>query len=256
MRYGVGGLAVLVAVGVLLSGCGGSSPASEGSAPPSPAAGADTPAERLAGLVAASADHYYTATYDYRSGDGTRRVSVTLATDGSWRVDVPRSGLGGASDVSVAGTSRGVYQCALGDGGSCAKVAKPGGSVPARYDPRVERLFLSWVPKLGDQSAALSVATADNPKGVTGSCFSIEPTAASLSSPVPAGVYCLDQDGAVTGAKTSLGTLARTGKPGPAPKSVTLPGPVTSDGAVPTASPPPSPSGSATPSGSASPHRS
>ena len=196
------------------------------------------------------------ATYSYRVyGRPTRAVTVTLATDGSWRVDVPGAGLGGGADLAVASTSRGVYQCRLGDGGSCTRVARAGGGVPPRYDPAVEKLFVRWLPRLENRDAALSVATTRRLDGVTGSCFSVEPTAASLSSPVPSGIYCLDDNGAVTGARTRLGTLVQKGEPAPAPRTVTLPGPAASGSAVPTASPSPSPSPSASASASVQPSR-
>lgn len=256
VRYAVASVVLLAAAGLLVSGCGGSAPAATSS--PTPASTEPTdPADRLAGLVAVGQDRGYEATYSYQVyGRPTRSVTVTLATDGSWRVDVPGAGLGGGADIAVAGTSKGVYQCTLGDGGSCTRVAKAGGRVPDRYDPKIEKLFVRWLPRLEDRDAALSVATTSRLHGATGTCFSVEPTAASLSSPVPAGVYCLDDNGAVTGARTSLGTLVGTGSPAPAPATVTLPGPAAGGSAVPTASPSPSPSPSASgSSGSAPPPR-
>ncbi len=238
------GTVVLAGTGTL-SGCTGSSPAAE---PPSPTPAADpgSPADRLAGLVALAADRHYTASYTYTpSGGSARTVTVTTARDGSWRVDVPRGALGGGRDVTVAGTRNGVYQCGLTEPPSCVRVAEPGGSVPARYDPRVERLFTVWIGRLGNRNAALSVDTSKPLAKDSGHCFSVEPTAASLSAPVPSGVYCLATDGTVTGASLGLGTVTLLGRPAAAPGSVTLPGPVTGGSAVPTRSPSPSP----TPSG-------
>lgn len=245
--------ALLSVTGGAVTGCGGAAAQTPASPSPSPVAtDPGSPADRLAGLVAAAADRHYTATYDWTpAGSSRRQITVTLADDGSWRLDVPRAGLGGGKDVSVAGTPAGVYQCGLGDDPSCVKVAAPGGRVPARYDPRIETLFTHWTGTLGDRGAALSVDTAPRLSGVSaGSCFSIEPTAASLSSPVPSGIYCLDADGTVTGARLGIGTLVLSGTPAPAPKTVKLAGPVTGGHAVPTTSPSPSPSKS--PSGSPS----
>ncbi|BCJ38290.1 hypothetical protein Athai_57930 [Actinocatenispora thailandica] len=249
--------ALLVAATPLLTGCGGGAKApTTPTESPTPAAHDEgSPADRLAGLVAAAADKRYVARYEYSPGGRkpTSTITVTLATDGSWRFDVPKGGLGGGTDVAVAGNAAGVYQCGLGDAKSCARVAGKGGSVPAKYDPKIERLWLSWLGVLGDRSEALSIDTAKNPSGVPGSCFSVEPTAASLSSPVPSGTYCLDQDGVVTGARLSVGSLTLVGAATAAPKSVKLPGPVAAGGAVPTTSPSPSPSASASASASASP---
>ena len=235
-----------------LGGCGGSAePAATES--PTPASHAEgNPADRLAGLVAAAADKRYVARYEYAPGDGSiTTITVTLAADGSWRVDVPGGGLGGGRDVAVAGTGSGVYQCGLGDGDSCARVAGKDGAVPAKYDPKIEQLWRTWLSTLGDRSEALSVDTAQRPAGVSGSCFSVEPTAASMSSPVPSGTYCLADDGVVTGVRISAGSLTLVGSAEPAPDSVKLPGPVSAGGAVPTTSPSPSPSPST--SGSVSP---
>jgi hypothetical protein len=253
------GLAVLVAVLGLVSGCGGAAPATEQSSSPTAAPTAGSPADQLAGLVAAAADHRYTATYQYTppKAKTARTVAVTLANDGSWLVSVPGGALAGGRDVAVAGTAGGVYQCGLGGAGatgsSCVKVAEPGGRVPAAYDPQLESIFTTWVPALGDRQAALSIATAAPPASAPGSCFSVEPNAASLASPVPGGVYCLNTDGVVTGAQLPLGTLVLVGNPAPAPPTVTLPAAMAATGAVPTASPSPSPSPSASRSASPSP---
>ncbi|MGA8113538.1 MAG: hypothetical protein WCA46_07755, partial [Actinocatenispora sp.] len=235
-------LAGPVLCGALLTGCSGSDQQLAGSGHPTPSGtphhAVGTPAEQLAGLVAVAADRHYTATYRYvPKGRSARTITVTLATDGTWRVDVPGGGLGGGRDISVAATRAGVYQCGAADPASCEQVAGRGHSVPPRYDPRVERLFTRWLPTLGDRAAALSVADAPAPRGVPGRCFSVEPTAASLSSPVPSGVYCLAEDGTVTGARLGLGTVTLTGRPASAPGSVSLAGPVTAGAAVPTRSP-------------------
>ena len=239
--------ALLVGSLVLLAGCGTSAAAPNDSPSPSTSPGPASAADRLAGLVAVAQDHAYVATYQFSAaGRAKRTITVTTAADGTWRVDVPGGALGGGKDMSVAGTRDGVYQCAP----SCVQVARAGGAVPAQYDPQVEKVFLDWVPKLADHDAPLSVADATL-SGAPGHCFSVEPTAASLSSPVPAGIYCLGSDGTVTGARVGIGTLVRTGTPTAGPKTVTLSAPVTAGSPVPTASPSPSPSPS--PSGSPSP---
>ncbi|GAA4217455.1 hypothetical protein [Actinocatenispora rupis] len=245
---------VLLAVaGGVLAGCGNAAAQQPAPSPSPVATDGGSPADQLAGLVAAAADRHYTAPYDWTpAGSSRRQVTVTLADDASWRLDVPGGGLGGGKDVSVAGTKAGVYQCGLGAGPSCVRVAGPGGHVPARFDPQVEKVFTDWIGRLGDRNAPLSVDTAPRPSGVTtGTCFSIEPTAASLSSPVPSGIYCLDSTGTVTGARLGIGRLALSGTPGRAPATVKLAGPVTGGQAVPTTSPSPSPSPS--PSRSSSP---
>jgi hypothetical protein len=236
--------AVIAGTGTVLAGCGGSRPQPAESETPSPVStDAGSPADQLAGLVAAAVDARYVATYTYtQPGRAPRTITVTLARDGSWLIDVPGAALGGTRDMAVAGTRDGTFQCGLGAHPSCAQVARKGGAVPAKYDPKVEILFTTWIGRLSDRDAPLSVASAPTLRGAGGSCFSVEPTAASLSSPVPSGIYCLATDGTLTGAQLGIGTLTLNGKPTPAPVSITLPCPFTAGGAVPTKSPSPSPS--------------
>ncbi len=113
---------VLAGTAWTLTGCTGSSPAAE---PPTPTPSADpgSPADRLVGLVALAADRHYTAGYTYTpAGGSARTVTLTTARDGSWRIDVPRGGLGGGRDITVAGNRNGVFQCGL-DGSA---VLRPG----------------------------------------------------------------------------------------------------------------------------------
>lgn len=249
-RLSVGAAATALLAGA--AGCGAGAPAASTSrsASPSPT-GSGSPADTLVGLVAAAADQHYVATYRYTPpNQAPRTVTVTLAADNSWRVDVPAAGLGGGRDVSVVSNPAGVFQCGLGTAPSCTKVAEPGGAVPAGYDPKIESVFTTWLHTLGNRDAALSVVSAPVPDGGSGSCFSVQPTAASLSSPVPPGVYCLDNTGVVTGATIGIGALVLLGRPGAGPPTVTLPGPITGGAAVATSSPSPAPSKSP----SASPH--
>jgi hypothetical protein len=236
-----------------LSGCGGEAPAaSTESASPSPVATAPTTARaQLAARAAAAQDRRMVATYRLSTPDlPDRTVSVTLATDGTWRVDVAGGALGGTTDVAVARTKDGLYQCAMPPAGQpvatgCVRVAGPDGRLKRQYDPRVEHAFTDWPVVLTDHRAPLAVSSAKAIKGVRGACFSVESASASLAAPLDLGVYCFDQDGTLTGAALGLGTLVLDGAPGPAPASVSLPGPVVSGGPLPTASPSPTVSASA-----------
>lgn len=178
-------------------------------------------------------------------------VSVTLAADGTWRVDVAGGALGGTADVSVTRTTNGLYQCSLpstdtATGTGCVRVAGPDGDIGRKYDPRVQHAFTDWLGVLTDQKAALAVSAAPAAKGVRGACFSVESSSASLTPPLDLGVYCFDQDGTLTAATLSFGTLVLEGTPGPAPASVSLPGPVIDGDPLPTAAPPRSPAVTAT----------
>jgi hypothetical protein len=241
----------LALVGCLfaLAGCGGEAPAaSTGADSPSPVATAPTSARaQLAARAAAAQDRRMVATYRLSTPHlPDRTVSVTLATDGTWRVDVARGALGGTTDVAVAKVKDGLYQCALPATGQpvtagCVRVS----GLKSHYDPRVEHAFTDWLSVLTDPRAAIAVSSAKAIKGVRGACFSVESSSASLAAPLDLGVYCFDQDGTLTGAALGLGTLVLDGTPRPAPDSVSLPGPVVSGSPLPTASPSPSASASA-----------
>ncbi|HET8659072.1 MAG TPA: hypothetical protein VFM55_08760 [Micromonosporaceae bacterium] len=226
--------AVLVVAG--LTGCSagdGPPPPAAPQAPASPAPTAPTDARaRLAALAAAAKDQRMVAFYSWRTpGRADRTVTVTVAGDGSWRVDAPGAASRGAVDLAMVGTpDGGVHQCALPSagqpGGQCVRVGDRGHPVPARVDPRVQHAFTDWLDVLTDRRAAVSVATAAVPAGMRGACFSLEATAASLAPPVDAGIYCYDPDGRLTGLVAAFGRLALAAPPGPAPPAVALPGPL------------------------------
>jgi hypothetical protein len=268
-------------LGVLaLAGCGGAAPAAptkSADASQVPTAPAEARAQ-LAARAAAAQDRRMVASYRLLTpGEAERTVSVTLATDGTWRVDVARGALGGTTDVSVVRTKDGLYQCAPAATDSsagastdssaaaptdpstpastgqstvvgCVRVAGPDGRLRPAHDPRVEHVFTDWLAVLTDQRAALAVSPAKPIKGVRGACFSVESSSASLAAPLDLGIYCYDQDGTLTGAALGFGTLVLDGTPGGPPATVSLPGPVVGGRPLPTASP--SPSDSPSPSGS------
>lgn len=225
--------AVLIVTG--LTGCGGAGgeppPAQQAPASPVPTAPTEARA-RLAALAAAGKDRRMVAFYSWSTpGRADRTVTVTVAGDGSWRVDAPGAASDGAVDLAMVGTpDGGVHQCALPSagqpGGQCVRVGHRDRPVPARVDPRVQHAFTDWLDVLTDRRAAVSVATAAVPAGFRGTCFSLEATAASLAPPVDAGIYCYDPDGMLTGLVAAFGRLALAAPPGPAPPTVALPGPV------------------------------
>jgi hypothetical protein len=252
---GAGALALAGAGLFALAACGGdapSGPTPSGSASPVPTAPTEARAQ-LAARAAAAQDKHMVATYRWSKHDHPdRTVSVTLATDGTWRVDVAGGALGGTADVSVTRTKDGLYQCALGSvdqaaGTGCVRVAGPDDRLGSEYDPRVEHAFTDWLAVLTDQRAALAVSPARAGDGVRGACYAVESSSASLAAPLDLGVYCYDVDGTLTAATLGFGTLALDGDPGPAPATVTLPGPVVSGDPLPTASPSPTTSATTAP---------
>ncbi|NJC72833.1 hypothetical protein HC031_24390 [Planosporangium thailandense] len=229
----------LVLVAVITSGCAApaatpSTTANEQPATSAPQLDART---QLAGLVATAKDHRFTAGYTYRPTVGApRTVTVALAGDGSWRVDVPGGALGGKADIALVGDKDGLFQCRTsGANPACAKA--PDGSLPAWADPRVQHPFVDWLDPLTDRRAALSVAVAPLLTGARGTCFSVESDSAALTPPVDPGVYCYDADGTLTGAKADFGTLVLAAPVSPPPASVQPPAPVSGDSLLAAAAP-------------------
>jgi hypothetical protein len=247
--------AVLALGGATLTACG-SGPPPDPEVTQAPPTGQPDAREQLAALAAAAQDRRYSAVYTLKaSGRADRTVNVTLAADGSWRVDIPGGALGGTADVSVARTGAGLFQCALPSGetpgaSTCARIGGTTARLGAGVDPKVQHPFVDVRSVLTDPGAPLSVSTSAPLPGVTGSCYSVETTTASVVAPLDVGIYCYDTDGTLTGARLAYGTLLLAGPPVAAPAAVDLPGPVTPTPPLGMATPPP-PSPSATPAGPA-----
>jgi hypothetical protein len=213
-----------------------------------PAAPGD-PRSLLAARAAAAKDLRQTALYSLKTpGKPDRTVSVTFAQDGGWRVDVPATALGGTVDISLVRTAGALYQCALPSAArpqsGCVRLQK----VASAYDPKLQHLFTDWLEVFMDRQAALAVTTTAALPGVQGSCFTVDTSAVSVKPAVDPGIYCYADNGTLTGARTSVGTLVLVGTPTPAPPTITLPGAVVAGQPLPNASPP-APTSSITPSG-------
>ncbi|MBE1486445.1 hypothetical protein [Plantactinospora soyae] len=238
-------LGVLLLVGaLLLTACGGGTPA-PAATPTEPAASRPAEArDQLAALAAAAQDRRLVAGYTLSAqGQPDRTISVTRATDGSWRVDIPGGALGGTADVSMAQTSAGTFQCALSSAGQpgspgCVRVADPGEPLDAGIDPRMQHPFTDWPEVLTDRQAPLSISTSALP-GAQGACFAVESTSASVSPPLDSGIYCYAPDGTLTAARLPAGTLTLTGTPTAAPATVALSGPLVDREPLRIAAPPP-----------------
>jgi hypothetical protein len=227
----------------LLASCGTAptraSPRSGGSGSP---AAAPEPRAQLAAHVAAAKDRRYMVGYTLVTpARPVRSVRVTVAEDGTWRVDVQGGALGGAADIAIAGRPDGQYQCTLTATASCVKVAAPGKKLPAAVDPRVHYPFTTWLDVLLDRKVPLSVAAIEPLPGATGACFAVDPAVTALRPPLDAGVFCYADEGVLTAARLPFGVLTMVGRPMPAPPTVVLPGPVTAGAPLPTAAPPPPP---------------
>jgi hypothetical protein len=258
----------VVTFGLAPAGCGaGHPPVIDSTVQPSAVPTTPTDAaDQLAGVAAAAHDRRYAATYTLAShGRSDRTVLVTLATDGSWVVDVPGGALGGGADVAMVGLADGTYQCLLGGPATtvaatlppavapspsvsptgsgryaapaCVKLAAAGGTIPGRYDPIFEHVFTDWIGVMLDHSAPISVFTASALPHSTGSCYSVDPSSASLAPPIAAGIYCFTPDGVLTAVALTAGTLTLTGAPVAAPPRTSLPGPVVPGPPAPTKKP-------------------
>jgi hypothetical protein len=225
--------------------------ATTASPPPDPDDDART---ALAARAALAQDHRFAALYHFDArGRPERNVVATVATDGSWRVDIAGGALGGTADVSVVSNPDGVYQCALPSvanpvSPSCVRVADAGKRIPRAYDPGVQRLFRSWLGAFTDRQSALSVTPAAPLPGAGangGTCFAVDSISASLNPPVDVGIYCYADNGLLTAAKVDFGVLTLASTPVTPPAKVNLPGPVGPGPALGMSSPPPPPQPSA-----------
>jgi hypothetical protein len=251
---GVSGVPMVVAVAAVAA-CGAAPPPPP--ALPSAPTAAPTVDARLdlAARAAAAGDRRHTARYTLAGqGRPVRMVTVVLAADGTWRVDVPGGALGGTADVAFAQVGGKIFSCSLPTtlrSSACVQVATSARKVPARVDPQVQHAFTDWTEALTDQQSPLSVSRARALTGAQGDCFAVESTTVSVSVAVDPGIYCFTEDGVLTAARTTFGTLTLAGAPVAAPPSVDLPGPVVAGQPLGMASPPPpppSPSPSPTPS--------
>ena len=234
------------------AGCSGEPPPDDPPVTAGPRPVATEARDQLAALAAAALDRHFTARYTLRSKNRPdRTVVVTRATDGTWRVDIPGWGLGGAADIAMAGNGDGIFQCALPSAdnpvaATCVRVADPDGKVPADADPRLQHPFSDWLPVFTSRQPAVSVTAADPLPGAAGTCFAIESTSASLEAMVDVGTYCFDPTGTLTAARSGFGSLLLDGAPGPAPATVALPGAVVPGEPLGSAAPPtPTPTSSA-----------
>lgn len=228
---------MILATGALLAACSDPPPTTDTSTPDAP----DDPRTVLAARAALARDLHQVASYQVKSPDRPdRTVTITSAKDGSWRLDVPGQALGGTVDIALVSTKAGLYQCALPAAG-CVRISR----VTSSFDPKLQHVFTDWLAVFMDRDAALAVSVAAALPGVQGSCFAVDSSAVSVKAPLDAGIFCYAENGTLTGARTSAGTLSLLGTPSAGPDSVTLPGAI-KDGQPLTNAAPPSPSPSVT----------
>lgn len=214
----------------------------------------------LTSVVAVAKDRRYTASYSWKQDDEEpRTVTVVMAADGTWRVDVPGGALGGTAAVSIVWTAQGFFQCVLSGGPQqCVRVAPATGTVPSSVDPMVQHLFTDWLDVLLDRNAPLSVDTGKRPSGAAGDCYSVESNSVVLSAPISTGTYCFAADGLLTAARVNFGAVTLVGEPMPAAPTATLPADVSEGAPLGTKAPPkpsPSPSASGSPRPSVTPSK-
>lgn len=238
--------AVLMAGGA--AACGAETPA--GPTPTVSRSGPSDPSDariELAALAALAQDHRFAALYRFDPpGQPPRNVVATVATDGSWRVDIAAGALGGTTDVAIVSLETGVFQCSLASAtnpinSTCVRVAEAGRRVPKASDPEVERVFRQWLTVFTDRQAALSVSPAQPLEGSQGACFSVDSISASMNAPVDVGIYCYADNGLLTAARVDFGTITIASAPVAPPAEVDLPGPIVDADPLGLDSPPPPP---------------
>lgn len=235
-----------------LSACGGSSgdtavPSPSPAPPPTSdraPIGTTSAAAELAGLAAAAKGRQYSAVYELtRPKREPVDVTVEVAADDRWSVEIPGGAKGGKADVTIARNRDTYLQCVDAKPDVCAPIATKDEEIPAKVDPVIQHVFTDWLDVMLNRSSPVSVAHADDLKGSQGECFWLERNSVTVSSPIPNGVYCLRSDGIVTAVKSEFGLLRLDGEPAEAPSKFKLPD--TDDDATPlsTSAPPkPTPS--------------
>ena len=156
--------------------------------------------------------------------DGRRRadrtVTVTLAADGTWRVDIPGGALGRPADVVDGRPRRGRVPVLLGRR-RAASGWPAAGAAPCRSGRSTRRCSTC--------SPTGSTALVDRARRALGGAA---PAAArrrpapasrwsrprsSIAPPIDPGIYCYGDDGMLTGVRTRFGTLTLAGPPGAGP---------------------------------------
>jgi hypothetical protein len=131
------------------------------------------PAGQLAGLAAAAHDRKYVAAYTI-GGTGHRTLLASLATDGTWQVDVDGGALSGGANVALIGLKTGTYQCLLGGPATTAP-----GSIPPAPSPSPSAS--SSPPARPSPSGSPSQSVAPPPRFVAPACVKV----AAGGKPVP-----------------------------------------------------------------------
>lgn len=213
-------LAALAAL--TLTTCSGSGGGATGTATPtatapptaSPAAGA---ADELATRAAAGLAATYTATYRL-AAPGKPVVDVRIYRDPArYRVDL----VTGPSTAILIGTDTASYSCQVaGAKRTCFQVATGGQPLPTLFDPGVQHLVTDYLAALSRDRGGYQVAragtTAAGAAGVpAGQCFTVAPLAAAQPPVVPAGRYCLSENGVPTQAGFPSGALTLQAVAGP-----------------------------------------
>lgn len=217
------------------------------------AMGSTKAASELAGRAAAAKDKHYTAEYKLTRGNKKDAepvtVKVAVATDGTWRIDIPGGAEGGKSDVTLAWNRQGYYQCTDKKESTCISIADAADDVPKKYDPVIQHVFTDWLDILLNHNAPLSTAfTKALPGAAKGTCYSLKRNSVNVAAPLPTSVYCVTADGTITAVRSSFGRLELASKLRDASPNTTLPADTGDDEPLGT-SPPPSPKPSPSKSG-------
>jgi hypothetical protein len=125
---------IVLTAAATVTGCGAGHPPTLTDPTPSSAipTGPVDAVGQLAGLAAAAHDRRYVAAYTV-TGTATsgRSLLASLATDGTWQVDVEGGALGGGGNVAIVGLKTGTYQCLLSGPATTAATPTPPAAPPS-----------------------------------------------------------------------------------------------------------------------------
>ena len=191
---------------------------------PAATAAADARAE-LAARAAAAQDRRFTALYTYDADDGAQR---SVVADHRHRRQLAgrrarRRRSAAPPTCRSCDRAEGVFQCALPSADDpispgCVRVGGPDSRVPARVDPKVQRVFRHWSERLTDRQAPLSVVAGPAAARREGHLLlGRVDRGLAEAPPVDVGIYCYAADGTADRGPGRLRHSTLAGAAGPAP---------------------------------------
>lgn len=189
----------------LLTACGSTpvAPTADVVAPSAPAGMLATPAPndagQLATLAKAAGTSVYAARYQLTTGSGQGAQLTVAHRDGGYRLDITA----GTATDSLIGSDTGTVSCHAQDGRTaCFQAAGAGQPLPDLFDAGAQHVFTDYLQALATATAQYqvdsTVPTMPPPSTPPSSCYTVTALTGATPPVVPAGTYCLAENGMPT----------------------------------------------------------